>query len=78
MVLVETEFWPNLLADAAALGFPSPSSMDESPIAPCRAICGCAGCGSESWPSISLVLAQSEEDAKRLKAIGAPAARVFV
>jgi 3-deoxy-D-manno-octulosonic-acid transferase len=51
--------------------------MPASPTAPGRATGGCAGCGGLSQP-LSRVLAQSETDAERLKAIGCLPERVTV
>ncbi len=52
--------------------------MPASPTAPGRATGGCAGCGGRFSSRLSRVLAQSETDAERLKAIGCLPERVSV
>ena len=52
--------------------------MRASPTAPGRATGGCAGCGGLFLSRLSRVLAQSETDAERLKAIGCQPERVTV
>lgn len=78
IVLAETEFWPNFLRLAHASGT--------------RITVVNARISDRSWPrylrfrflygrilqTVALFVAQTEEDAKRLREIGAPADRVFV
>jgi len=78
VILAETEFWPNFLRLAQAGG--------------ARIAVVNARISDRSWPrylrfryfymrilaAIELFMAQTEEDAKRLREIGAPADRVFV
>lgn len=76
LVLVETEFWPNLLTACRRASIPvavvNGRVSDRSLPRYLRL--------RKLWKGIlagvSIVLAQSEEDANRLKAIGAPAGRV--
>ena len=76
LVLVETELWPNLLTACRHAGIPvavvNGRISDRSLPRYMRL--------RKLWKGIlsgvSIVLAQSEEDVKRLKAIGAPAGRV--
>ncbi len=78
LILAETEFWPNLLSSCRRRGIPV-------------AVVN-ARISDRSWPryrmlkwlwkgilrALTLVLAQSEDDALRLAAIGCPAGRVHV
>jgi 3-deoxy-D-manno-octulosonic-acid transferase len=76
LVLVETEFWPNLLTACRRSSIPVAvvngriSDRSLPRYLRLRAI------WKQILSGISIVMAQSEEDAKRLKAIGAPSGRV--
>jgi len=76
LVLVETEFWPNLLTACRRSSIPVAvvngriSDRSLPRYLRLRAI------WKQILAGVSIVMAQSEEDAKRLKAIGAPAGRV--
>ena len=76
MVLVETEFWPNLLTACRRAAIPvavvNGRVSDRSLPRYQRLRFLWKGILS----GVSIVLAQSEEDARRMKAIGAPAGRV--
>ena len=76
LVLVETEFWPNLLTACRRSSIPVAvvngriSDRSLPRYLRLRAI------WKQILAGVSIMMAQSEEDAKRLKAIGAPAGRV--
>jgi 3-deoxy-D-manno-octulosonic-acid transferase len=76
LVLVETEFWPNLLTACRRSSIPVAvvngriSDRSLPRYLRLRAI------WKQILSGVSIVMAQSEEDAKRLKAIGAPSGRV--
>ena len=76
LVLVETEFWPNLLTACRRSSIPVAvvngriSDRSLPRYLRLRAI------WKKILSGVSIVMAQSEEDAKRLKAIGAPSGRV--
>ena len=76
LVLVETEFWPNLLTACRRSSIPVAvvngriSDRSLPRYLRLRAI------WKKILSGVSIVMAQSEEDAKRLKAIGAPTGRV--
>jgi 3-deoxy-D-manno-octulosonic-acid transferase len=76
LVLVETEFWPNLLTTCRRSSIPVAvvngriSDRSLPRYLRLRAI------WKKILSGVSIVMAQSEEDAKRLKAIGAPSGRV--
>jgi 3-deoxy-D-manno-octulosonic-acid transferase len=76
LVLVETEFWPNLLTACRRTSIPVAvvngriSDRSLPRYLRLRAI------WKKILSGVSIVMAQSEEDAKRLKAIGAPSGRV--
>ncbi|HXP07770.1 MAG TPA: 3-deoxy-D-manno-octulosonic acid transferase, partial [Acidobacteriaceae bacterium] len=76
LVLVETEFWPNLLTTCRRSSIPVAvvngriSDRSLPRYLRLRAI------WKKILAGVSIVMAQSEEDAKRLKAIGAPSGRV--
>jgi 3-deoxy-D-manno-octulosonic-acid transferase len=76
LVLVETEFWPNLISacrrDAIPVAVVNGRVSDRSLPRYLRL----RGLWKQILAGVAIVLAQSEEDAKRLKAIGAPANRV--
>ncbi len=76
LVLVETEFWPNLISacrrDSIPVAVVNGRVSDRSLPRYLRL----RGLWKKVLAGVSIVLAQSEEDAKRLKAIGAPASRV--
>jgi 3-deoxy-D-manno-octulosonic-acid transferase len=76
LVLVETEFWPNLLTVCRRSSIPVAvvngriSDRSLPRYLRLRAI------WKKILSGVSILMAQSEEDAKRLKAIGAPSGRV--
>jgi len=76
LVLVETEFWPNMLTACRRSSIPVAvvngriSDRSLPRYLRLRAI------WKQILAGVSIMMAQSEEDAKRLKAIGAPAGRV--
>jgi 3-deoxy-D-manno-octulosonic-acid transferase len=76
LVLVETELWPNLLTACRQAAIPVAvvnGRISDRSLPRYRRL---RGLWKPILSGISIVLAQSEEDAKRLKAIGAPAGRV--
>ncbi len=77
LVLIETEFWPNLLAACRHAGIPVAVVNGRVSDRSLPRYLRLRSLWKGILSGISIVLAQSEEDAKRLKAIGAPANRVF-
>jgi 3-deoxy-D-manno-octulosonic-acid transferase len=77
LVLVETEFWPNLLAACRRAGIPVAVVNGRVSDRSLPRYLQLRSLWKQILAGVSIVLAQSEEDAKRLKAIGAPAGRVF-
>jgi 3-deoxy-D-manno-octulosonic-acid transferase len=75
-VLMETEVWPNLLAEAAAAGVPmvlANARLSDRSLAKGRRL------GALMRPAVAsfaAVLAQTEDDARRLRALGAPLVQV--
>jgi 3-deoxy-D-manno-octulosonic-acid transferase len=70
-VLMETELWPNLLAECAEFGVPvalANARLSEKSAAGYRRWHGLAG---PAIASLALACAQSREDAERLRALGA-------
>ena len=76
MVLVETEFWPNLLTACRRATIPVAVVNGRISDRSLPRYLRLRGVWKGILSGISIVLAQSEEDVKRLKAIGAPAGRV--
>jgi 3-deoxy-D-manno-octulosonic-acid transferase len=77
VVLVETEFWPNLLAACRRAEIPVAVVNGRVSDRSLPRYLQLRSLWKGILAGVSIVLAQSEEDAKRLKAIGAPAGRVF-
>jgi 3-deoxy-D-manno-octulosonic-acid transferase len=77
LVLVETEFWPNLLAACRRAGIPVAVVNGRVSDRSLPRYLHLRSLWKQILAGVSILLAQSEEDAKRLKAIGAPAGRVF-
>jgi 3-deoxy-D-manno-octulosonic-acid transferase len=78
LVLAETEFWPNLLSGCFRRGVPVAvvnARISDRSWPRYRAL---RGLWKPFLSKLALVLAQSELDAERLKAIGCAAERVFV
>ncbi len=76
LVLVETEFWPNLLSACRRASIPVAVVNARVSDRSLPRYLRLRGLWTKILSGVSIVLAQSEEDAKRLKAIGAPAGRV--
>lgn len=77
LVLVETEFWPNLLAACRRASIPVAVVNGRVSDRSLPRYLQLRSLWKQILAGVSIVLAQSEEDAKRLKAIGAPPGRVF-
>jgi 3-deoxy-D-manno-octulosonic-acid transferase len=76
LVLVETELWPNLLTACRQAAIPVAVVNGRISDRSLPRYMRLRGLWKQILSGVSIVLAQSEEDAKRLKAIGAPAGRV--
>jgi 3-deoxy-D-manno-octulosonic-acid transferase len=76
LVLVETEFWPNLLTACRRSGIPVAVVNGRVSDRSLPRYLRLRSLWQRILAGVSIVLAQSEEDVKRLKAIGAPAGRV--
>jgi 3-deoxy-D-manno-octulosonic-acid transferase len=76
LVLVETEFWPNLLTACRRSSIPVAVVNGRISDRSLPRYLRLRGIWKQILAGVSIVMAQSEEDAKRLKAIGAPAGRV--
>jgi 3-deoxy-D-manno-octulosonic-acid transferase len=76
LVLVETEFWPNLLTECRRATIPVAVVNGRISDRSLPRYLRLRGVWKGILSGISIVLAQSQEDVKRLKAIGAPASRV--
>jgi 3-deoxy-D-manno-octulosonic-acid transferase len=76
LVLVETEFWPNLLTACRRSGIPVAVVNGRISDRSLPRYLRLRFLWKQILAGVSIVLAQSEEDAKRMKAIGAPAGRV--
>jgi 3-deoxy-D-manno-octulosonic-acid transferase len=76
LVLVETEFWPNLLTECRRAAIPVAVVNGRVSDRSLPRYLRLRSFWARILASVSIVLAQSEEDVKRLKAIGAPAGRV--
>ena len=75
LVLVETEFWPNVLAECRKAAIPVAVVNGRISDRSFPRYLRLRGLWKRILASIALILAQSEEDVKRLKAIGAPRER---
>jgi 3-deoxy-D-manno-octulosonic-acid transferase len=76
LVLVETEFWPNLLTACRRSSIPVAVVNGRISDRSLPRYLRLRSIWKQILSGISIVMAQSEEDAKRLKAIGAPSGRV--
>jgi 3-deoxy-D-manno-octulosonic-acid transferase len=76
LVLVETEFWPNLLTACRKASIPVAVVNGRISDRSLPRYLRLRGVWKGILAGLSIVLAQSQEDVKRLKAIGAPAGRV--
>ncbi len=76
VVLVETEFWPNLLTACRRAAIPVAVVNGRVSDRSLPRYLRLRRVWKQVLAGVSIVLAQSEEDANRLKAIGAPAGRV--
>jgi 3-deoxy-D-manno-octulosonic-acid transferase len=76
LVLVETEFWPNLLTACRRKAIPVAVVNGRVSDRSLPRYLRLRFLWKQILAGLSIVLAQSEEDAKRLKAIGAPTSRV--
>jgi len=76
LVLVETEFWPNLLTECRRAAIPVAVVNGRVSDRSLPRYQQLRFFWAPILAGVSVVLAQSEEDVKRLKAIGAPAGRV--
>lgn len=75
-VLMETELWPNLLAACAGKGVPVLLANARMSEKSARRYARWAGLTAPALRSLAAVCAQSEDDAKRLRELGAPLAEV--
>jgi 3-deoxy-D-manno-octulosonic-acid transferase len=75
-VLVETELWPNLLSACRRAAIPVAIVNGRISDRSLRRYLYLRSAWKKILAGVSIVLAQSEEDMKRMKAIGAPASRV--
>ncbi len=71
-VLMETEVWPNLLAGCRAFGVPVLLANARMSQKSARGYARWSGLTRPAFACLSAVCAQSEEDAARLRALGAP------
>jgi len=78
LIMVETEIWPNLLAACAARGIPTLLANGRLSARSARGYARLDGFTRETFAAIGAVAAQSEADAERFVALGAPAGRVRV
>jgi 3-deoxy-D-manno-octulosonic-acid transferase len=78
LVMVETEIWPNLLARCAARGIPTLLANGRLSARSARGYARLDGFARETFGAIGAVAAQTEADAERFVALGAPAAGVRV
>jgi 3-deoxy-D-manno-octulosonic-acid transferase len=76
LVLVETEFWPNLLTACRRSGIPVAVVNGRVSDRSLPRYLRLRSVWRQVLAGVSILLAQSEEDANRLKAIGAPSNRV--
>jgi len=78
LILAETEFWPNLLHSAHRHGAPVAVVNARISDRSFPRYCRFREFFSRVLSNVDLFLAQTDEDARRLRAIGAPEARVAV
>ena len=78
LIMVETEIWPNLLARCAARGIPTLLANGRLSARSARGYARLDGFARETFGALGAVAAQSEADAERFVALGAPAGRVRV
>ncbi len=76
LVLIETEFWPNVLAECGKQGIPVAVVNGRVSDRSFPRYLRLRRLWSRILPGIALVLAQSEEDMRRLRKIGVPEDRV--
>ncbi len=76
VILVETEFWPNLLTACRRAGIPVAVVNGRVSDRSLPRYLRLSFLWKKILSGVSIVLAQSEEDVKRMKAIGAPSSRV--
>ncbi len=76
-VLMETEVWPNLMAQAAAATVPLALVNARLSERSLRGALRWAALARPAYGRLSLVLAQSQADAQRLRALGAPVQAVL-
>jgi 3-deoxy-D-manno-octulosonic-acid transferase len=75
-VLIETEVWPNLLAACRSAGVPVVLASARMTERSARAYARLLGLARPAIASLRLVCAQTEQDAARLRALGAPRVEV--
>jgi 3-deoxy-D-manno-octulosonic-acid transferase len=76
LVLVETEFWPNLLAECRKASIPVAVINGRISDRSFPRYLRLRGLWRRVLSSLTLVMAQSREDAKRFQAIGVPGSRI--
>jgi 3-deoxy-D-manno-octulosonic-acid transferase len=76
-VLMETEVWPNLMAQAGAAGVPMALVNARLSERSLRSALRWAALARPAYGQLSLVLAQSQADAQRLRTLGAPVQAVL-
>jgi 3-deoxy-D-manno-octulosonic-acid transferase len=76
-VLIETEVWPNLMAQAGAAGVPMALVNARLSERSLRGALRWAALARPAYGRLSLVLAQSQADAQRLSTLGAPVQAVL-
>jgi 3-deoxy-D-manno-octulosonic-acid transferase len=76
-VLIETEVWPNLMAQASAAGVPMALVNARLSERSLRGALRWAALARPAYVRLSLVLAQSQADAQRLSTLGAPVQAVL-
>ena len=78
LIMIETEIWPNLLASCAARGIPTMLANGRLSARSARGYARLDGFARETFGAIGAVAAQTQADAERFVALGAPAERVHV
>ena len=76
-VLLETEVWPNLAAASKAAGVPLVLANARLSAASARSAQRLAWLARPAYGALAAVWAQTEDDARRLRALGAPVKSVF-
>ena len=76
-VLMETEVWPNLVVESAAHGVPLALANARLSAKSLRGAERAGALLRPAYAALAAVWAQTEQDAERLRAIGAPVAGVF-